>query len=192
MYPKLPIETQSESAQNIMNLIPGWGKNTQICGNVIKVIRRRLCLSEKGRGAGSTFGGYTGRGRPKRLPPWRGKRQVAGAQPGPTSATSFIINLPVTQRIPQPPGLEKKFTTAACKGLWWVACVILGCAVKKLLCLLILPMRALPSFIRPSLFGGKLHNRKEGKQFLMFGFWQRQVGVAVCVCLCVCVCECVA
>jgi len=63
MYPKLPIETQSESAQNIMNLIPGWGKNTQICGNVIKVIRRRLCLSEKGRGAGSTFGGYTGRGR---------------------------------------------------------------------------------------------------------------------------------
>lgn len=129
MYPKLPIETQSESAQNIMNLIPGWGKNTQICGNVIKVIRRRLCLSEKGRGAGSTFGGYTGRGRPKRLPPWRGKRQVAGAQPGPTSATSFIINLPVTQRIPQPPGLEKKIhyrrmqrTLMSCLRYPWVCC----------------------------------------------------------------------
>jgi len=31
--------------------------------------------------------------------------------------------------------------------------------------------------------------KKEGKQFLMFGFCQRQVGVAVCLCVCVRVCR---
>lgn len=148
IYPNLThLFEPSESAQNIMNFIPGresGGRSTptstQICGNVIKVIRRRRRLSvsvaraimgEQGQNAGRRGEDGSEEGEsPKWLPPWRGKRQVAGARGCPgaqrttrTNISDIIYHQPACHSTYSPTPGWKKCTTTACKGLWWVACL---------------------------------------------------------------------
>lgn len=137
----------SESAQNIMNFIPGRdelrGRGDQHTNmwqrHQSNQARRRLSVSvaraimgengpkddaekmdsKRGRAPNDCLHDVA---RDKLLGRGAARGHNAQPSPGPTSATSFIINLPVTQRTPRLRG-GKKCTTTACKGLWWVACL---------------------------------------------------------------------